>query len=212
MLTLLTQGLHFTEPPPELTDNFDTVKYDPSYWGDSSEIYAGWPRFYYPSVVPLMEAFKELDGIEFPADSGAGKAGVYWFPTLQDPRTVTRSYAATGHYLDVNATRPNYHLLTNTLASRLIVDDDLSATGVEFKSANSTLVTVKADKEVIVSAGTIHTPQLLQLSGIGPASVLEAGGIDVLVDLPGVGQNFQDHSSLSTMNITRKCSSMTGWK
>lgn len=159
-----------------------------------------------------MEAFKELDGIEFPADSGAGKAGVFWFPTLQDPRTVTRSYAATGHYLSVNGTRPNYHLLTNTLASRLILDDDLSATGVEFKSGNSTLVTVKADKEVVVSAGTVHTPQILQLSGIGPKAVLEEGGIDVLVDLPGVGQNFQDHSSLATMNITRKCSASLIWK
>lgn len=173
--------MHFTEPPPELTDNFDTVKYDPSYWGDSSEIYAGWPRFYYPSVAPLYEAFKELDGIEFPEDSGAGKAGVFWFPTLQDPRTVTRSYAATGHYLNVNGTRPNYHLLTNTMASRVILDDDLSATGVEFKSGNGTLVTVKADKEVIVSAGTVHTPQILQLSGIGPKNVLEEGGIDVVV-------------------------------
>ncbi|KAK2605573.1 hypothetical protein N8I77_008402 [Diaporthe amygdali] len=202
ILPYFKKGLHFTEPPPELTDNFDSIKYDSSYWGETSDIYAGWPRFYYPSVTPLLEAFKELDGIEFPPDSGAGKAGVFWFPTLQDPRSVTRSYAGTGHYLNVNATRPNYHLLTNTLARKLIVDENLAVTGVEFPSANNTLVTVSANKEVIVSAGTVHTPQLLQLSGIGPKSILEAGGIDVLVDLPGVGQNFQDHSSLSEMNIT----------
>lgn len=163
-------------------------------------------------MTPLLEAFKELDGIEFPPDSGAGKAGVFWFPTLQDPRTVTRSYAGTGHYLNVNATRTNYHLLTNTLARKLIVDENLAVTGVEFPFANNTLVTVSANKEVIVSAGTVHTPQLLQLSGIGPKSILEAGGIDVLVDLPGVGQNFQDHSSLSEMNITRKCATELGKK
>ncbi|KAF9876799.1 choline dehydrogenase [Colletotrichum karsti] len=202
ILPFFKKGLHFTEPPPELTDNFDSIKYDASFWGESSEIYAGWPRFYYPGVTPLFEAFKEIDGIEFPADSGAGKAGVFWFPTLMDPRTVTRSYAGTGHYLNVNATRPNYHLLVNTLARKLIVDDKLTATGVEFPLGNNSVVTVNANKEVILSAGAIHTPHLLQLSGIGPKNVLEAGGIDVLVDLPGVGQNFQDHSSLSQMNIT----------
>ncbi|KAL0942294.1 GMC oxidoreductase [Colletotrichum truncatum] len=202
ILPFFKKGLHFTQPPPELTDNFDSVKYDASYWGDSSEIYAGWPRYYYPGVTPLVEAFKEIDGVEFPADSGAGQPGVFWFPTLMDPRTVTRSYAGTGHYLNVNATRPNYHLLVNTLARKLVLDDQLSVTGVEFPAGNNTLITVNAKKEVILSAGTIHTPQLLQLSGIGPKNVLEEGGIDVRVDLPGVGQNFQDHSSLSQMNIT----------
>ncbi|UQC79066.1 GMC oxidoreductase [Colletotrichum lupini] len=202
ILPYFKKGLHFTEPPPELTDNFDSVKFDASYWRDSSEIYAGWPRFYYPGVKPLVEAFKEIDGVEFPADSGAGKPGVFWFPTLMDPRTVTRSYAGTGRYLNVNATRPNYHLLLNTQARKLILDDQLSVTGVEFPSGNNSFVTATAKKEVLLAAGAIHTPQLLQLSGIGPKSLLEAGGIDVLVDLPGVGQNFQDHSSLSTMNIT----------
>ncbi|KAK1676136.1 GMC oxidoreductase [Colletotrichum godetiae] len=185
ILPFFKKGLHFTEPPPELTDNFDSVKYDASFWGDSSEIYAGWPRFYYPGVKPLVEAFKEIDGVEFPADSGAGKPGVFWFPTLMDPRTVTRSYAGTGHYLNVNATRPNYHLLLNTQARKLILDDQLSVTGVEFPSGNNSFVTVTAKKEVLLAAGAVHTPQLLQLSGIGPKSLLEAGGIDILVDLPG---------------------------
>ncbi|KDN67756.1 putative GMC oxidoreductase [Colletotrichum sublineola] len=215
ILPFFKKGLHFTEPPPELTDSFDSVKYDASYWGDSSDIYAGWPRFYYPGVTPLLEAFKEIDGVEFPSDSGAGKAGVFWFPTLMDPRTVTRSYAGTGHYLNVNATRPNYHLLINTQVRRLLVDDELSATGVEFPLANNTLLTVNAKKEVILSAGTIHTPHILQLSGIGPKKILEAGGIDVRVDLPGVGQNFHDHSSMSGMNITRPYSialtNLAGW-
>ncbi|EFQ29516.1 GMC oxidoreductase [Colletotrichum graminicola M1.001] len=167
ILPFFKKGLHFTEPPPELTDNFDGVKYDASYWGDSSEIYAGWPRFYYPGVTPLFEAFKEIDGVEFPSDSGAGKADCH----------------ALGHYLNVNASRPNYHLLINTQVRRLLVDDELSATGVEFPLEDNTLFTVNAEKEVILSAGTVHTPHLLQLSGIGPKKILEAGGIDVRVSL-----------------------------
>ncbi|TDZ60886.1 Dehydrogenase xptC [Colletotrichum trifolii] len=202
ILPFFKKGLHFTEPPKELTENFPSIKTDASYWGDSSEIYAGWPRFYYPGVNPLVEAFKEIKGVEFPPDSGAGQPGVFWFPTLMDPRSTTRSYAATGHYLNVNATRSNYHLLVNTLARKLVLNDELTATGVEFPLGNNTLVTVNAKKEVILSAGAVHTPHLLQLSGIGPKKLLEAGNIDVRVDLPGVGQNFQDHSSLSAMNIT----------
>lgn len=152
----------------------------------------------------MVDAFREIEGVEFPPDSGAGRPGVYWFPSLLDPRTQTRSYAATGHYENVNGTRPNYHLLINTQVHRVLLNDELTATGVEFPSDNSSLITVSADREVIVSAGTVHTPQLLQLSGIGPQSLLEASGIEVLVDLPGVGQNFQDHSALTALNITRE--------
>jgi choline dehydrogenase len=123
-----------------------------------------------------------------------------------DPRTVTRSYAKTGHYSNVISTRPNYHLLVNTPARRLLVDGgSKNVTGVEFTAENSTLQTVSANKEVILAAGAVHTPQLLQLSGIGPRAILESAGIETIVDLPGVGQNFQDHSSIAeSMNITRK--------
>lgn len=124
-----------------------------------------------------------------------------------DPRTVTRSYAGVGHYSDIISTRPNYHLLVDTAVRRLLIDSDSkNATGVEFKAEDSTLLTVNADKEVILAAGSVHTPQLLQLSGIGPEAILESAGIETIVDLPGVGQNFQDHSTLAdSMNITREC-------
>jgi choline dehydrogenase len=203
-LILPKQGLQFAPPPPELTSQFDSIKYDPSYWGGASDIFAGWPKFYWPGVTPLLEAFREIEGVDFPPDSGAGQPGVYWFPSFVDPRTQSRSYAQTGHYSNVNTTRPNYHLLINTQVRKILVSDDLTASGVEFPLADSTLVTVTADKEVILSAGAVHSPQLLQLSGIGPKPLLNAGGIKVLVDLPGVGQNFQDHSSLTALNITRK--------
>lgn len=55
---------------------------------------------------------------------------------------------------------------------------------------------VSAKKEVVMAAGTGHTPQILQLSGIGPKPLLQKLGINVVVDLPGVGKNFQDHPVL----------------
>ncbi|PCH34877.1 hypothetical protein WOLCODRAFT_19639 [Wolfiporia cocos MD-104 SS10] len=70
--------------------------------------------------------------------------------------------------------------------------EGLLATGVQF-SVGSKLYTVNATKEVVLSAGTVQTPQLLELSGIGNSTVIEQHGITTLVDLPGVGENFQDH-------------------
>lgn len=70
----------------------------------------------------------------------------------------------------------------------------LRAIGVEFAAnASSPRQNITASNEVIVSAGAIHTPQLLKLSGIGPTAELQTLSIPVLVDLPGVGTNLQDH-------------------
>lgn len=81
---------------------------------------------------------------------------------------------------------------------RRVLLDETTATGVEFVKDSETF-NVSADKEVILSAGAIHSPKLLQVSGIGPESLLEAAGIETVVDLPGVGQNFQDHSSFGAV-------------
>lgn len=109
-----------------------------------------------------------------------------------DPVKKERSYAFNSHY--ENRDRPNYHVLADTPARRVLLDKK-RATGVEFKKGDETF-TVKASQEVILSAGAVHTPKLLQVSGIGPKKLLTSAGIKPVVDLPGVGQNFQDHSSI----------------
>ncbi|RYO84339.1 hypothetical protein DL764_009349 [Monosporascus ibericus] len=171
--------------------------YDEQFWGNESKVYAGWPSFQYPGLVPQIEAFREMPGVEFPPDSGAGRAGVYWFPTFMDPKKVQRSYARTGHYDNLN--RSNYDLITKSKVKKIVLDEG-TATGVVFQQTKlnvTTDSTIKADKEVILAAGAIHTPQILQLSGIGPKKILDSAGIDTVVDLAGVGQNFQDHPVLS---------------
>ena len=87
--------------------------------------------------------------------------------------------------------RPNLTVLTNTQANRLIINDN-HVDGVEVMHEKR-LLTLHADKEVIVSTGAINSPQLLMLSGIGDKDSLKQHNIDVKVDLPGVGQNLQDH-------------------
>ncbi|MBP8779102.1 MAG: GMC family oxidoreductase N-terminal domain-containing protein [Alicycliphilus sp.] len=92
--------------------------------------------------------------------------------------------------------RPNFELWTSAQATRVLTekqaDGSLRCTGVEVWTGEE-MVTAHAQQEVILSAGAVNSPQILQLSGMGPAALLRQHGIDVRLDLPGVGANLQDH-------------------
>ncbi|NOX50476.1 MAG: hypothetical protein GXP16_08070 [Gammaproteobacteria bacterium] len=87
--------------------------------------------------------------------------------------------------------RRNLKIMTNALVTRILFDGK-KAVGVEV-SCNGEKVTEKAHREIILSGGSINSPQLLMLSGVGPAQHLNNMGIEVVHDLPGVGQNLQEH-------------------
>ncbi|KAH8904826.1 alcohol oxidase [Coniochaeta sp. PMI_546] len=187
------KALNFVPPNADVAEGSNIV-YDQSFWGNTSSVYTSWPSYQFPGTKIQVEAFRTMPGVEFVSDSGSGRPGVYWFPQFMDPTSVTRSYARTGHYDDIK--RDNYQLIAGSKVLRIQLDGH-AATGVEFVSAraNSTnsSVLVTATKEVILAAGAIHSPQILQRSGIGPKKVLTAANITTVVDLAGVGQNFQDH-------------------
>jgi choline dehydrogenase len=92
--------------------------------------------------------------------------------------------------------RPNFELWTGAQVSRLLFetleDGTQRCTGAEVWNGTE-MATAHAEREVILSAGAIGSPQILQLSGIGPAELLRQHGIDVVLDAPGVGANLQDH-------------------
>jgi len=94
-------------------------------------------------------------------------------------------------YLKPARNRPNLQVISGALTQRILLEGK-KATGVEFLKGGK-LHTVSANRELVLSAGSIASPHLLQLSGIGPATVLKKAGIDVKHDLPGVGENLQDH-------------------
>ncbi|MGY8997934.1 MAG: GMC oxidoreductase [Alphaproteobacteria bacterium] len=91
--------------------------------------------------------------------------------------------------------RTNLTLRTGAMVERIIVDGN-RASGVVFQQGGQRH-TVEAEKEVILSGGAINSPQMLMLSGIGPAAHLREHGIEVRQDLPGVGRNLQDHAAVS---------------
>jgi choline dehydrogenase len=101
-----------------------------------------------------------------------------------------RSSSATG-YLKPARKRPNLRVETNAQATQLL-SDGKRVTGVRYTQHGQTH-DVRAAREVILAAGALQSPQLLQLSGIGPAAHLQKLGIPVVHDLPGVGANLQDH-------------------
>ncbi len=108
-------------------------------------------------------------------------------------------------YLKPAMNRPNLDIQTHALTTRVIMDGK-TAVGVEYRQGGKTR-RVRARKEVILSASSFNSPKLLMLSGIGPAEHLKEHGIEVVHDLPGVGQNLQDHLEVwvqqeCTRNIT----------
>ncbi|MCY0093783.1 GMC family oxidoreductase [Hoeflea ulvae] len=140
----------------------------------------------------ILEAWKTAAtqaGIPETQDFNRGdNFGVGYFKVNQ--RSGWRWSAAKG-FLRPALSRPNLQVMTHSQAERLLFSGK-RATGVEFlrKGAKSK---VSAAREVIVSSGAIGSPQLLQLSGIGPGALLQQHGIEVLHDAPHVGGNLQDH-------------------
>ncbi|XP_059607738.1 glucose dehydrogenase [FAD, quinone]-like [Phlebotomus argentipes] len=120
--------------------------------------------------------------------NGADQMG--WGATLG---TVAngRRYSAAKAFLQPAENRTNLHVILNAQATKVLLNDNGDAEGVEFQYKDKTF-TVKSSKETILSAGSINTPQILMNSGIGPKKHLESLGIDVKKDL-SVGLNLQDH-------------------
>ena len=139
----------------------------------------------------IIAAAQEL-GLEYRPDvnnlpPGAGDS-IGW---CQQTRGGRRRASAAQTYLKPAAKRPNLQIVTGALVHRVLFDGK-RATGVEF-SRNSGPERAEAAREVILSAGAVGSPHLLQLSGVGDPEVLAKAGIDVRHALPGVGRNFQDH-------------------
>lgn len=111
----------------------------------------------------------------------------YW----QTTTWKARRWSSANAYLDPVRKRSNLRIVTHAHATRVLLEGK-RATGVEF-SLGGVLHRIKARREVILSGGAFGSPQLLQLSGIGPAEHLKAMGVPVLHNLPGVGENLQEH-------------------
>jgi choline dehydrogenase len=149
---------------------------------------------------PLSAAFIEA-AVEagLPANSdfnGPSQEGAGFFQTTT--RRGRRASTAVA-YLRPAKGRGNLYVETNALAQRVLFDGR-RAVAVEYRRGDEAR-TARARKEILVASGAYNSPQLLQLSGVGPAELLRKHGIDVVLDAPGVGHDLQDH--LQVRVVTR---------
>ena len=162
------------------------------YHGNDGPIHVSFNDWYMPLEVDFAKAAHDVTGTEKTINDAWSGDHLGFYSSLgavnrsDDPGN--RSYAATG-YLRPNLGRSNLKVLTEAHATKIILDGE-TAKGVEFVHKGKKY-SVHAKKEVVLSAGVIQSPQLLELSGIGDPEVLQAAGVDVVVENKGVGANFQ---------------------
>ena len=152
----------------------------------------------------VLDAFSQAavqSGIPLSEDFNTGdNEGVGYFEVNQ--RNGFRWNAAKAFIRPTCYGRPNFEMWTSAQVSHLVLepqaDGSQRCTGVQLWNGKE-LVTAKANSEVILSAGSIGSPQILQLSGIGSSESLQQVGIKAIVDLPGVGANLQDHLQIRTV-------------
>ncbi|KAG6876677.1 hypothetical protein C0993_001314 [Termitomyces sp. T159_Od127] len=183
-------------PSQELTDEFGFVV-EPGSLGSAGPVNVSFPAFLPLQHQKLINASIEL-GHDFNSDAYNGtNKGVFY--SLSSERRSSVRVSAEFAYADPVIARENLVILYNgALATSLNITGTgiIRASGVYVRFPDNTVqyATVESAGEVILSAGTIRTPQLLELSGIGDKNILDPLKIDVKVDLPGVGANYVDHT------------------
>jgi choline dehydrogenase-like flavoprotein len=204
LLTYFKKSTTFTPPSQAHAAEFN-ITYDAAYYGTNGPVQASFPHFEYEDTKKIWASFR-AETVPLPKEHAAGFAvGAFWIPTSLQPETQTRSSAKTAYY-DPAKGRSNLVLSTGKKVNEILFDQSLlsmvapKATGVQYVSnSDGSVGKVYAKREVILAAGSIFTPQLLQLSGIGPRDVLQAAGIKVKRDLSAVGANMQDHPNANVV-------------
>ncbi|OLP53174.1 choline dehydrogenase [Rhizobium rhizosphaerae] len=162
-----------------------------------------------PVKNPLFHAFIQAGkqaGFEETADyNGSKQEG---FGLMEQTIYKGRRWSAANAYLRPAMKRGNVEVV-HGLAERIVIENGV-AKGVEIRQGKA-LTTIRARREVIVSASSFNSPKLLMLSGIGPAAHLQAMGIPVIADRPGVGANLQDHMEFYFQQISTKPVSLYSW-
>ncbi|MEB3370919.1 GMC family oxidoreductase [Saccharopolyspora mangrovi] len=171
-----------------------------------------------PYVADVVAAAAEALGVPVQDRWNDGRLdsraeGVGFFEVGYIPETNQRGATSLDYLHPVMEVRDNLHVLTGLRAEQVLLQHE-RAEGVLVRDGRGTTREIRANREVVLCCGAVDSPRLLQLSGIGPREVLERAGIDVRVDLPGVGENLQDHAEGLVVWEARRRPSMTcasGW-
>ncbi|WP_417248330.1 GMC family oxidoreductase [Celeribacter sp.] len=142
--------------------------------------------------VQAMQAQGEPFNPDF---NGKTQRGVGYFQfTYNKGQRISAAYA----FIDPIKDDPNLTIRLQARVQRIVIENGRTV-GVVYKDAKGTVKEARADGEILLTAGALVTPKLMMLSGLGPAAHLREHGIDVVADLPGVGQNLMDHPDVSVV-------------
>jgi choline dehydrogenase len=157
-----------------------------------------------PISLAFVEGAEQLGHPKNEDFNGARQEGVGLYQV--NVRDGKRESTATAFLHPIEKERQNLTVLTGARTRRILFEGT-RAIGVEYdlqRDSFAETIRVGAENEVIVSGGAVNSPKLLLLSGIGPADHLRSFGIPVVADLPGVGQNLQDHAVIGTGNLYKE--------
>ncbi|KAK2614290.1 hypothetical protein N8I77_001134 [Diaporthe amygdali] len=181
------------------------------YHGEDGPVSVAFPRFFYNQSSNFLAGMTEM-GLPIVSEPNDGTCvGAMANPSSLNAHNQSRCDSRTA-YLDPVIDRLNLHIATEQMVTRVLLEEVdnpnpgigepsfsqlQKAVGVEFARSQSSLKTnVTCSREIILAAGAIFSPTLLQISGIGPEDVLRSLNIPVRANVPGVGANFQDHGML----------------
>ncbi|KAG6359546.1 hypothetical protein INS49_013067 [Diaporthe citri] len=191
-----TKSQNFTPPVGGTFDRFanSTPDYDPAMLGTDGPLSVLYPKYAQPFGSWAAMGFEAI-GLHSQSGFESGDlSGAYAYPlaTIRNDDNTRESSETAFLRPHLNVRQPNLITFISTMAKRVLFDENRRATGV-LVDTQGLQYTLRARREVIVSAGSFHSPQLLMVSGIGPRATLEEHGIEVIQDSPGVGQNMKDH-------------------
>ncbi|KAH1489306.1 hypothetical protein LV164_002717 [Aspergillus fumigatus] len=198
MLPYFKKSCHYTPPDQSLYVNSTNTQtpdaFEPSggplqvSFGNSVDVFGTWAQKAFTAV-----GLEEIDGL----NSGRLLGAAYGTSTI-NPKNAQRSSSEASFLQEAIAGGSPPTIYINAMAQKILFDENKAATGVQVSTAGTfgtppVSYTLNARKEVIISAGAFQSPQLLMVSGVGACDQLSKFGIDCIHDLPGVGQNLQDH-------------------
>jgi choline dehydrogenase len=198
-------GWGFAEVLPYFKKSENQERGASEYHGVGGPVNVADPRYVNPLTRAFLAATEEVGITGNPDFNGAEQDGAALYQVTQ--KNGARWGAADG-YLQPARGRSNLTVITGAHATRVLMEGK-RAMGVAFLRGG-VADEARADGEVILAGGTVNSPQLLMLSGIGPAEELEAARISAIRDLPGVGKNLQDHPMVSVGYLCTQKISLDG--
>ena len=187
-------GWGYREVLPYFKRSEGNERYSGQYHGIEGPLRVSDQRYTHPLAKAFVQACQDY-GLPYNPDfNGERQAGTGLYQvTNHNGRRCSAAVA----YLRPAQRRPNMKIRTGEPVRRIVIENN-RAVGVEIGAQGRSTI-VRAEREVILTAGALNSPKILLLSGIGPAAHLRSVGVDVAHDLPGVGQNLHDHLDIFMM-------------